>query len=179
MEEMHRAKHRVSMPSPASHPPGISSCSPTQLSKPSILFHVEASWHRNDWLHHWPSVTDVNLYSISPPSFGLPIISPSYRGFSEVTSLTKPRCGWKGIVKNKKILISPLWLCSPFRNKGQETKYHSKRYFHWSYVSELLSFEPETEQKQNIHFFALLHFIHLLVLFLLGIYLYRILVSFF
>lgn len=75
-------------------------------------------------------------------SFGLPIISPSSRRFPEVTSLTKPRCGWKGIVKNKKILISPLWLCSPFRNKGQETKYHSKRYYHWSYVSELLSFEP-------------------------------------
>lgn len=149
-------------------------------------------WHQSPALFPSQQVRGRTGSSNSPitglapqaTSFGLPVISLSSRGFSEVTSLTKPRCGWKGIVRNKKILVSPLWLCSPFRNKGQETKHHSKRHLHWSYVSELPSFEPETEQKQNIHFllwvtYHTASFYPLARFISLGIYLYRILVSLF
>ena len=168
MEEMHRAKHRVSIPSPASHPPGLSTCSPTRSSpNPAFCFMqklhdtgmIEYITGHGDWRQSpapFPSQQNggrtgssnspITWLAPQATSFGLPIISLSSRGFSDVNSLTKPRRGWKRIVRNKKIL------CSPFRNKGQETKHHSKRYFHWSYVSELPSFEPETEQKQNIYF---------------------------
>ena len=44
MEEMHRAKHRVSIPSPASHPPGLSTCSPTR-SSPNPAFRCMQKLH--------------------------------------------------------------------------------------------------------------------------------------
>lgn len=96
---------------------------------------------------HWPLVIELNLQPLSLPQRsetgvgrdwkfqpsdlkgGSPGNQPLSLGAFQSHLINKLRCGSKGLVINKTLLL-PLWLWNHFRNQGPKTKYYNLLFLH-------------------------------------------------
>lgn len=80
-EEVHRARYERIQSTEVSllvefgvhHPPSmwLCSCSPTwELSETHLLGFLDASFHKHDWLSHWPLVIDSTSSPLLSPEAG-------------------------------------------------------------------------------------------------------------
>ena len=128
------------MSPPGCHTPSTSSYPPTQkLSEPFLWVAMETSLQVNDWLHHWPLVTELN-------SARLPSLKNGVRGLKFLTSYSR-------LVP---LATSPLPLLRDFPKSHHEHKQHwgrkglvwVTRYPFHLYISEAVS--GTEDKKPNI-----------------------------